>query len=59
MTADSTQVVIYLDDPKGQLFQVSLGEWRRYWRGIGWSIQDRAPRLFDVEPALDSQHGLL
>ncbi len=41
----STQVVIYLEDPKGQLLQVSYESYLHYWRLIGWSLQGEAPEL--------------
>ena len=39
------QVIIYLDDPTGQLMQVSYSEYKHYWRLIGWRIYDEAPEL--------------
>jgi len=39
------QIVIYLDDPKGQLMQVDSEDYKHYWRLIGWHILGRAPEL--------------
>jgi hypothetical protein len=36
---NSTQVIIYCNDPRGQLMQVSYGEYLHYWRLIGWTMQ--------------------
>ena len=43
------QVVIYLDDPDGQLIQTSYSEYKSYWKHIGWRILDRAPELPGME----------
>ena len=45
MKDSDRQVVIYLDDPRGQLVQTTLSDWRAYWRGTGWRILDRPPEL--------------
>lgn len=56
-----TQVIIYLDDPRGQLLQVSYSDWRSYWRLLGWSLQGEAPELPDMPKVkrLGIQGGLL
>ena len=45
MKNQETQVVIYFDDPRGQLLQVSYGEFRSYWRRLGWKLENKAPEL--------------
>ena len=47
---DSRQVIIYFDDPKGQLLQVSYANYRSYWQRIGWKLQDKAPHLPGIVP---------
>ncbi len=42
---DSTQVVIYFNDPKGQLMQTTMGAFRRKWEPQGWSVLREAPQL--------------
>jgi len=42
---NSTQVIIYLDSPRGQLMQVSYSDFTSYWRLIGWHLQGQAPEL--------------
>ena len=39
------QIIIYLDNPKGQLMQVSLSDYHSYWRRIGWQIWREAKPL--------------
>lgn len=40
-----TQVIIYLDDPRGQLIQTSYDSWMHYYRLIGYQLQGEAPEL--------------
>jgi hypothetical protein len=40
-----TQVVIYFDDQRGQLLQVTYQSWLDYWRLIGWRLQGPVPEL--------------
>ena len=42
---DDTQVIIYFDDPRGQLLQVPYNSYLTYWRLIGWHLQGAAPML--------------
>ena len=59
MAAD-TQVIIYFNNPDGQLYQVSIASYRAYWKGIGWRIPGRAPTLeLDAAPVVDSQVVML
>jgi hypothetical protein len=53
MTKD-TQVAIYLENPKGQVLQVSYGDFIHYWRLIGWTLQGEAPML-PLIPKIKSQ----
>lgn len=46
---NNSQVVIYLDDPDGQLMQVSYHEYKNYWSGLGWRILTKAPELAGME----------
>ncbi len=39
------QVIIYLEDPKGQLMQVAYSQWKSYWRMLGWQLQGEAKEL--------------
>ncbi len=43
-----TQVIIYLDDPRGQLIQTSYNTWKIYYRLLGWHLQGEAPELPDM-----------
>lgn len=54
---DDTQVIIYFDDPRGQLMQVSQGEYLHYWRLIGWHLQGAAPML-PLEMAHSAPRGV-
>ena len=45
MYTGDTQIIIYLDDPKGQLMQVSLSDYHHYWRRIGWQLWAEAKPL--------------
>ena len=45
MNDNERQVVIYLDDPKGQLIQTTLYDYRNFWRKLGWQVQGRPPEL--------------
>lgn len=51
-----TQVIIYMDDPAGQLIQTSYSEYVHYWYHIGWQLQGEAPELPDM-PRVKG-HGL-
>ena len=42
------QVIIYLDDPDGQLMQVSYADYKHYWRSIGWRILSKAPEFANM-----------
>ena len=60
MNESNRQVIIYLDDPEGQVIQTSMASYREYWQRLGWSILGRAPELaLAVEPSGDSQAILL
>ena len=57
---EERQVVIYLDDPRGQLIQTTLRDFRAYWHGIGWKILDRPPELpLEVEAQPGKQESML
>ena len=45
MKPGRTQVVIYLNDPKGQLIQTTMRAFRRKWQARGWTVLRNAPRL--------------
>ena len=45
------QVVLYLDNPNGQLIQTTLSDYRSYWRDIGWKVLGRPPELPGMETA--------
>lgn len=47
---DNRQVIIYFDDPKGQLMQVSYADYRSYWQRIGWTLQGQADHLPGIVP---------
>jgi len=47
---DSRQVVIYFNDPTGQLMQVSHADYKHYWRRIGWTLQGQADHLPGIIP---------
>jgi len=60
MSDEQRQVVIYLDDPAGQLIQTTLSDYRGYWRGIGWKILDRPPELdLDLAPVPNQQECMI
>jgi len=40
-----TQVIIYLDAPRGQLIQTSYSTWKTYYRLLGWQLQGPASEL--------------
>lgn len=47
---DDEQVGIHLaGEGKGQVFQVSMREFRRYWSLLGYELMGPAPRLFKDE----------
>ena len=54
---DDTQVIIYFDDPRGQLLQVPYNSYLTYWRHIGWTLQGEAPRL-PLEMAHSAPRGV-
>jgi len=47
---NDTQVAIYLDDPRGQVLQVSYEEYVAYWRRIGWTLYCEAPMFKGMQP---------
>ena len=60
MNNPDVQVAIYLDNPRGQVLQVSYKSYREYWRLIGWTLQGEAPTLdLKVRKAVGLQAGLL
>lgn len=61
MNDNERQVVIYLGDPRGQLIQTTLADYRAYWRRIGWQVLDRPPELpgLGVAPAPGDQVVML
>ena len=53
-----TQVIIYFDDPRGQLMQVSYSEYIGYWSRIGWHLEGKAPHLPGIVPDRKPCQGL-
>jgi hypothetical protein len=59
---DTQQVIIYFDDPKGQLLQVSYSEYKAYWQLLGWHLEGKAaelPGIVEPSPGQGLQSSLL
>ena len=59
MDNSDRQVVIYLDNPNGQIMQTTLSDYRCYWQHIGWKILGRPPELkLEYAPTTNEQGAM-